>query len=261
MDMIPQGFRKVSTLHDMWTEQENCSPKDRLRSLFKRRALENSDAIVCISYATYDDLARNWPHLIERACVIHHGARLISTTPIAPRLTRPYFLYVGQREERKNFAIVLKGLAAARRLDDFRLVCAGGGAFNQAEIEMIHQLGLSGQLVQCRANDHELAGLYENAVALLYPSRFEGFGMPVLEAMLHGCPVVSSPDSCMPEIAGNAAIYADAVRGDAWTEALEKIAFDTDCREKLQLAGRSHAAGFSWDLAGERYEALYRSLL
>lgn len=261
IDMIPSGFPKVVTLHDMWTERPDVRALGAFRSGFKRRAMEGSDAIVCVSDNTFNDLREHWPKLAGKAVVIKHGVRSISAYPVPAPYDHPYFLYVGAREERKNFAILIEAFRACDRFGDVKLVCVGGGAFNEAEQALIAGANLAGAIVQRRANDDELAGLYESAVALLYPSRFEGFGMPLLEAMLHGCPVVSSPLTCLPEIGGAAALYCDADDPQDWAAAMMRLIDDEGARAQCVVLGRQRAAEFTWDDAAAKYLKLYAGVV
>lgn len=257
LDFSPRSLSVVSTLHDTWTEREGGDMRLKLRSLFKRRALEQSDIIVCVSQNTRKELARIWPHLHDRAVVIYHGSRPISDTPQRYAADFPYFLYVGSREERKNFPIVLKALSRSRQLTDMRLICVGP-PFSDEEKADIALNSLERRVTREKANDHQLAGLYEGALALLYPSRFEGFGMPLLEAMHHRCPVISSPATCLAEIGGEAALYADPDAPDEWVTWMEAVAFDEELAEDLRNRGRSHALTFSWERCADEHLAIYQ---
>jgi len=259
-DMVPRGYAKVSTLHDMWTEREDASLDERVRSAFKRRALEASDAIICVSEYSRQALTEVWPHLADKAVTIHHGVRPVSSNLLLAREPSPYFLFVGARELRKNFPILLRALEITPTLKSFHLLCVGGGPFTDEEARLIVDSGLGDQVYQRAATDDELAGLYEAAVALLYPSTFEGFGMPLLEGMLHGCPVISSPLTCLPEIGGDAAIYASASHPEAWGNAMESLAFDAVAGAGARERGRERALHFSWAKSAECHSEVYASL-
>lgn len=260
LDLTPRRHARVATLHDMWTEQPGASRGEQVRSRFKRRALEASDAIICVSENSRAELIAAWPHLESRAVTIHHGVRPVSTTPAAMAQPWPFFLFVGFRGPKKNLAVVLRALAGEARLAPFHLVCVGGGPLRPDEHEAIERLGLTGRIHQTIATDDELAGLYAGARALLYPSRHEGFGMPMLEAMLHDCPVISSPCSCLPEIAGDAALYCDPDRPDAWAAAMERIAFSDDEAAALRERGHARVTAFTWEENARRHMDVYRQL-
>ena len=175
-------------------------------------------------------------------------------------IERPFFLFVGNRAAQKNCDVVLKALAIADTLADVALLCVGGGTFSDEEKVHIDRLGLVGRVHQRTVADDELAGLYASALALLYPSRHEGFGLPLLEAMQYDCPVVSSPLSCLPEIGGDAPLYADAADPEAWRMAMERLTLDSSAAQAARERGRRRVNHFSWDKTARQHEALYATL-
>ncbi len=261
IDQLPRSRAVVSTLHDLWTERAGAGPLDRVRSRFKLAALRRSDRVVCISEATRQEMLDAAPDLERRATVIHHGVAPLSPAPVAPGDDRPYFLFVGARAGKKNCDVVMKALARSPRLRDFALVCVGGGAFMPEDLAGFAALGLSDRVRQLTASDAELAGLYEHAAALCYPSRHEGFGMPLLEAMIHDCPVIAAPVSCMPEIGGEAALYADPDSPEAWGAAMERVALDTAAAGALRALGRERARLFTWNKSARAHRALYEEMV
>jgi glycosyltransferase involved in cell wall biosynthesis len=253
-----RSVRRVETLHDMWDEQASTQ-RDRftgVKSLLKRRALHAADAIVCVSESSRREMVEIWPTLADRAVVIHHGVRRLSEQPIAPMRERPFFLFVGRREAYKNFSVALVALHLAA-LPDFDLICFGGGQFSAGEIAEIAAAGLVGRVVQMAGNDDRLAGLYEAAAALLYPSAYEGFGLPLLEAMIHSCPVISAPWTSLPEVGGDAALYARPDKPDDWALLMAKISQDVSFCTKIREMGRARAAKFSWSHTAEQHAQLY----
>lgn len=272
VDMVSSKIPSVLTLHDMWNERvveesgwrariaEEGTLLDSLRSDFKRRALRRADRIVCISEFTRQELAELWPELAERSVVIHHGVRRLSDTSTAPALDRPYFLFVGTRRGKKNFKLVLKALAMSVRLSPFDMVCVGDGPFTNDETSFAESIGVRGRIHHLRSNDAELAGLYEQACALLYPSRYEGFGMPLLEAMIHDCPVIAAPLAPLPEVAGDAALYADAFDAEAWMAQMELLAGSSEERDRLVDLGRKRAAKFTWTDGARAHASLYSEM-
>ena len=260
IDRLPRAQAVVSTLHDLWTERAGAGAVDRVRSRFKLAALRRSDRVVCISEATRQEMLATAPDLDARTVVIHHGVAPLSLEPVAPTNDRPYFLFVGARAGKKNCDVVLRALARSPALRGFGLVCVGGGAFSPEELAAFAALGLGDRVRQITASDAELAGLYEHAAALCYPSRHEGFGMPLLEAMIHDCPVIAAPVSCMPEIGGEAAVYADPDSPEAWGAAMERLAGDTAAADAFRALGRTRAAQFSWNKSARAHRALYEEL-
>lgn len=259
LDLVGNHIPQVHTLHDMWDENGLQFGAFSLQSLLKKRALQRADVIVCISQATRDDLESTWPWTASRTVVIPHGVRRF-TEELQPKpQAAPYLLFVGNRATRKNFSIVIRALRdpATRAC---QLICFGGGPFTPHELKLITSCGLEARVRQVDGDDTSLAAYYEHATALLYPSVYEGFGLPLLEAMCHRCPVVAAPLTSLPEIGGDACIYADAHRPDAWASAIERLLVDTSEREQYISKGLARAATFSWRSSTLAHINLYRQL-
>lgn len=259
-DMADSKFAHVETLHDLWDERSiNRTENGAIfRSLIKKRACDRADAVVCVSEHTRDDAIERWPSLINKLQVIPHGVRPLSARPIQPTVARPYFLFVGRRGLYKNFEVVADALMESGL--DHGLICFGGGSFSKKERDLLATLNISDRTEQITGTDHQLAGLYMKATALLYPSSFEGFGLPLLEAMIHECPVISSPLTSLPEVGGNAALYADPQFPEAWATAMKNVVDDPSLAINLRALGKRRAAEFSWARSAELHRQLYNSL-
>ena len=160
----------------------------------------------------------------------------------------PYFLWVGTREPRKNLTRVLD--AATRLLDlDERWVLAGPRGWMVSEVERdVSRRGLDGRVHLLGQVDRaDLSALYRGATALCFPSLYEGFGLPVAEAMAHGVPVVTSDVSSLPEVAGGAGVLVDPRDPDAIAKGLRRLAEDSDERQARIDAGHRHVARFTWE--------------
>lgn len=170
---------------------------------------------------------------------------------------RRYILAIGSLARHKNLAMLVEAFRAAE-LPDVSLVIAGGGnsrIFQHAgfgEGANIHYTG--------RISDAALKGLYANAMAFACPSISEGFGLPPLEAMTFGCPVVATTGGAVPEVCGDAAVYADPHDRAAWTEALRRIVNEPALREQLAVHARARAASFTWEAAAERVLAVLETV-
>jgi len=170
--------------------------------------------------------------------------------PLIASLKRPYILLLGSSAKHKNVDVVL---GQAQALDDagIDLVVVGGTSSifaareGTAERSNVHHAGFVG--------DDELAALYEKALCLVFPSKTEGFGIPPLEAMTKGCPVISSNAASLVEVGGDAVIYVDPDDGARWREAIIGLSADANLRASLAAKGRQRAALFSWKRSAEFY--------
>ena len=228
---------------------------------WKQAIVSRADRIVCISESTRRDLIELLDVDERKARVIHCGSKDWSAVDAeeVPGLTRPFFLWVGERHTYKNFAATLSAWAASNAAAHTEILCVGGGALRPSERESASALKITERVRQMTLSDSRLKWAYERAAGLLYTSRCEGFGLPLLEAMSLGCPVIASNTSSMPEVAGEAAIYVEPREPESIRAGIERCllaARDQGMREKL----KARAARFSWDACAEAHEALYREL-
>jgi glycosyltransferase involved in cell wall biosynthesis len=175
----------------------------------------------------------------------------------------PFLLHVGSRGGYKNFDALLRAYAASDWLkENFSIVAFGGGAFSVEEQALMRVLGVpAGRVMQVGGGDAALARLYRHAAALVYPSLYEGFGIPPLEAMSLDCPVLCSGRSSIPEVVGDAGEYFDPEDPEAMRVAIESVLESPSRRDELIAKGRARSAGFSWErCAGETHE-IYRSMM
>ncbi|MEG4352825.1 glycosyltransferase family 1 protein [Microcoleus sp. LAD1_D3] len=262
----------VITVHDMIHEKfsqffksKNIFNAQDKTSLIKKEAVQQADGIICVSENTKKDLIEILNVEPSKISVVYHGYSLntYSSDTVAPNLPHPYILYVGERGGYKNFNTLLQAYAHASQLrNNFHLVCFGGGVFDPQELNQISILGLpEGKVIQVSGDDNFLANLYQNAALFVYPSLYEGFGMPLLEAMALKCPVACSNTSSIPEVVGEAAELFDPNEPDNIAEALQKILFSTEKAEKLVQLSTERIKLFSWETCAEKTKKVYLSLL
>lgn len=263
---LPHGRPMVVTVHDMAPELMPGLFADPAAIHPGKRALcAAAAAIVAVSETTKADLVRLFDIDPARVTVIHHGlstdAVWVPGRPPPPALPDHYLLMVGRRGGYKNFAGVagpLAGLLAQR--PKLHLLCVGGGALDDDERKPFREAGCADRLHQRTLDAAGLAHAYAHAAAFVFPSLYEGFGLPILESFANGCPAVLSARSCFPEIAADAALYFDPDTPEGLTEILERLLDDAALRARLAAAGRRRVGDFTWTAAVDRLLTLYRRL-
>ena len=227
----------------------------------KRRVTSAAAKIIAVSANTKRDLVRHFDIPEEKIEVVYHGNALRYTEELAVPYAK-YLLFVGDRGVYKNFAPMLRTIAPIMKSRGLEMVCVGGRGFSSVEIGFLSELGLVDRVHQVEGvSDPLLAAYYHHAVALVYPSRYEGFGMPVLEAFACGCPVVTSSAASLPEVGGEAAVYFDATNETSLFAAVEQVTGDDRLREALREKGYVQETKFSWDIAAEKTYAVYGSVV
>jgi glycosyltransferase involved in cell wall biosynthesis len=266
----PKKCPIVVTVHDMIPERlsEFFGSSDN-SSVRKRAAVERADRVICVSENTRRDLVELFKPDPAKVHTIHLGITRATPLNTVDALSkerphgRPFFLYVGMRAAYKNFDRVLRAYVSRQWLrTEFDLIVFGYGAFTPREMELMASLGLDNTRVRRMTGSDTLLGhLYSNAVALIYPSLYEGFGIPPLEAMAYGCPVLCSNRSSIPEVVGDAGLYFDPESLDSIADAMERVAAVTEVRVELSILGGERAKLFSWDRCAAQTMNVYRDLV
>lgn len=254
--------RNVVTVHDCVAEKFDRGPRRILHLAQKKVALRNAHTIICVSDSTRRDLLELYPWLApERMIVVHNGINLDYFTPDDTERGRS-LLYVGARGIHKNFGLTLDLVAGPVASGmGLSLDVLGGGVPTKMERERIARLGIADRVRFLGPQGRDgVRAAYRKAFALIYPSFYEGFGIPPLEAMACGCPVLCSDRSSLPEVVDDAAVMFDPSRLDAAENALRQVGNDFT-RKQLIEAGFARAAQFSSEIMVENTIALYREVL
>jgi glycosyltransferase involved in cell wall biosynthesis len=258
------GRRAVATVHDaaVFDHPEAYTPLfvAWYRQLFHRLA-RSAAGLLTVSRFSQSRLAARLGTAADRWRIVPNGADHLRTVPAAPRALerlglRPgaYLLAVGSRNPTKNLRALeqaFRGLGPA----GVDLVLVGGGdarvfAGGSAPMASLVETGTAARVLHTGVvDDGELRALYEGALALVFPSTYEGFGLPPLEAMACGCPVAVARAAALPEVCGEAALYFEPGSEGSLRAAIKRLLGDAALRERLREIGRTHAAQYSWDAA------------
>jgi mannosyltransferase len=253
-----RSCKVVTTVHDFTYERFVSGPRRWIHCAQKARAIRRSDAIICVSKHTASDLLEFMPDIpSEKINVIYNGVseaffEISNEVPV-----EPWALFIGRRDNYKFFDLARQSVAAIPGLG---LRVVGGGEFTESERRLLER-DMPGRYFHCGAvDDLELNTLYNQSFCLLHPSAYEGFGIPVIEAMRSGCPVVALEASCIPEIVGRAALLVSEPRADLFKTQMLSLK-DLSVRRKIRQAGFRQAKLYSWQRCFEETVAVYERLL
>jgi len=271
----PMAYRgkTVTTIHDLTTlrfinPDKNLIKfklKQRVYSHVMKRAARKSVQLLTGSNYVKDDVVKFSGVNPSKITVTYEAADPIEAKPEAlPALQgKQYIMYVGRPTPHKNLERLIMAFSQLKsEHPDLLLVLAGkkDGNYSRVETE-VQQKGIEGVVFTDFVSDAELRWLYENCVTYVFPSLSEGFGLPGLEAMVHGAPVVSSNATCLPEIYGEAAHYFDPTDVKAMSAAINDVLTNKELRQKLVVAGKTQAQKYSWKRTAEQTLAVYQKAL
>lgn len=265
---LPKDIPKIITVYDMNHElfPEMFLSSDTT-SINKRVAVERADHIICISRSTQKDLIDTYGVAENKTTVVHLASDLretaLTTSEDFSGSEKQFLLFVGQRGGYKNFGNFISAIATSKNLmADFDIICFGGGKFSAAERELIARSGFdAGQVKQLGGDDAILNKLYVSARAFVFPSTYEGFGLPILEAMSQGCPVLCSNTSSLPEVGGVAAQYFDPNDLDDIAATVERCVYSDSTLRSASTAGVERSRDFSWERCAEETFGVYSNYL
>lgn len=222
--------------------------------------MEKATMIIAVSQNTKKDILSVYPHIdASKIEVIYHGSSINVQPALQLSLPQKYILFVGERANYKNFKLLLEAsLPLLKRNADLFIVCAGGEKFKAEEASEFQKLGVEHQLIHRPFQEQELGTYYANALCFVFPSLYEGFGIPVLEAMTCGCPVVLGRHSSFPEVAGEAGVYFDSNNVQDLTAKIELLVTDHSVRNAYAAKGLQQSQLFKWSAAAEQCLNVYK---
>jgi glycosyltransferase involved in cell wall biosynthesis len=246
-ELFPQYFKA-----DPWSVRVN-----------KKVLMEKATKIIAVSNNTKKDILATYPQIDESKIeVIYHGSSIKVNENIKITLPSNYILFVGLRDNYKNFYFLVESIQELLILDPtLKLICAGGGKFKEEEVEFIKKLGLQNQIEQRYFEEEQLGLFYKNAQCFVFPSMYEGFGIPVLESMACGCPIILSNSSSLPEVAGDAGIYFDLSSKEDLKEKIALVLKDSNFRNEYILKGLERVKLFTWEKAASQCLELYNKAI
>lgn len=259
----PRRCRLTATIHDLtcWLMPElHTKGNVAADRSFAERVLKRADRLIAVSENTRADAIRMLGVDPDRIEVIYSGVAQAYFDAAAPPPNKPYVLFVGAIEPRKNLDTLIDAwhLAKPGVREQFDLVIAGApGWASQRTIQRLRS-GLADVRYLGYVPEPQLPALTAGATAFVYPSLYEGFGFPVAQAMACGVPVVTSDNSCLPEVAGPGAIFIDPRSATAIASALEQVLTSPSLRERLGAAGRAHAQRYRWELCAQHSLDFFR---
>ena len=256
------GAKRVVTIYDMIPE---LLPQTRRRIDFlteKHKYVQRADHVVCISESTRNDLLRVYPDIHAPVTIAYPGvgSQFNPKAPAFPGLPEPYILHVGNRGSYKDGATLLQAFAqVAKEFCDITVFLAGGGPLTKSEREMSASLGISDRIVQHSIHDRDMPSVYAQALVTVFPSRYEGFGLPAVEALACGCPLVLADTSSLPEVGGEAAHYFPPGDDLALAEILRSLLRSESLRTSMRHIGFEQAAKFTWHGYAEANARAYQA--
>ncbi len=262
------GWPRVITVHDLYFDVMGGHYRRRHRlwwRLFFPLALASSDAVICVSEATRNDLAKFHRRFAKKATVIHEAGALIDETgsdQSATDFTAPYAIFVGNVSPNKNPGALVAALKILETHGRPVKVYHVGGDGASLLARALQSVALASPIETVSGlSDEALAAAYRGATCMIAPSTYEGFCLPVIESQALGIPVVCSDIPVLREVAGEGALFFDPYDPEAIADCLDLTMRDADLRERLAAAGRRNATRFSWNRAAAEAEALFVNII
>ena len=256
----------VLSVYDMTHEifPEGVSSLDRTIP-WKKKLLQKASRIIAISESTRKDIVEMYGVDESKIDIVYLATSLKLDLNYKSTLDLPnkYILFVGNRKGYKNFEFFVKSVTEIlKSTKDLYLVCAGGGIFSETEKELLKTLGIENKVQQIFfKDDKDLAYIYNHALCFVFPSKYEGFGIPVLEGFACETPVLVSNTISLPEVGGDAALYFDPENSESLVSALNRVISNDSLRKELIRKGKERLKNFSWEKTAKGYLDVYESII
>ena len=257
-----RNCKQVITIHDMIQEKVPGYKADRKLIKLKRLLMERADQIIAVSAHTKKDIMELYPEIPGNKIDVAYNGGFIPHIPTkcSYKLPDRYILYVGSRGNYKNFRNFIKAVKVLmQKYEDLFLVCVGGGFFSVNEQSMLSNI--CNRTLQLSVDDQSLAYLFNHAIEFVFPSKYEGFGIPIVEAFSCHCPVVLSNTSCFPEVAKDAALYFDPDNIEDMAEKMERFIVDSALRRQFIKKGYLRGKLYKWEKNARRIHQIYLNVI
>ncbi len=261
---LPSKSPFVITVYDLIHEKIPNLLKDSKHVIARKRKLvHRANALIAISDSTKNDILEYYE--IEESKI--HVIQLASSLPnlisgLSVVLPKRFILYVGQRESYKNFSLMFSAIASLLVNENISLLCVGGGGFKKEEKDQFSRHGVSeDKVIQLQLTDQELAYVYSKASLFIFPSLYEGFGIPLLEAMQMNCPIACSDTEVFKEVAGSAASFFSPSDKESIAEAVSYILGNDRRRNQLVKEGQRNREKFTWTNVINQTISVYESVI
>lgn len=264
----------VITVYDMIHELFSAEVHDPLTVARKKQLVQKAHRVIAISDNTRRDLIRLTGIDGDKVDVVPLAGSITKLGAISSKLDKPenYMLFVGRRRGYKNFARLFRAVAPLLQQDKtLYLVCIGGEnatnptgsarSFVIEENRLFESEGVADRVLRRNADDNDLASWYQGAACLVFPSLYEGFGLPIVEAFSNYCPVAASNTSSLPEVGGKAVAYFDPESIDSMRETVTELLKSAELRTHLIKCGREQVKLFSWQRTARETLGVYRAAL
>lgn len=250
-------------IHEKFSNQYPNLKKDKSAFNGKKRILENANKIIAISKTTKNDLLQFYDLDCSKIDVVYHGKPIHNYDDENKTLKQEdYILFVGNRSMYKNFSFLLDSISDLLVQNKLKLFCAGGGSFNNYENRLISSLGLEDYVIHKKISKNiSLSSYYINALFFVFPSLYEGFGLPILEAFSCNCPVLLTNCGAFKEVASDSAMYFDPNNKDSLISALKELIGNHGLRKEYIKKGNLRLNNFSWEKTFEETLNVYQSAL
>jgi len=254
---LPKSIARVVSIHDVvWKKYPETMKYTGLKldKFFMMRSAKLADIVTTVSHSSFDDIVRAGVSDSNKIIVVSNGVNRPNS--IEKKIDRSFFLFVSTLEPRKNLTRLLQayGSLPLSIKEKMKLVIVGGKGWGEVNLlDTITQLDLTEYVkVLGRVDDATLAALYANAQFLVMPSLYEGFGLPLVEAMSYGTPVLTANNSSMPEVTGNAGLLVDALDVESIADGLQEMITNNELRERLAKNAKLNASRYSWDNSAQK---------